>query len=106
MYTEMLSAGMVSDPDARGRYLDTIHDETNRLCRLVENVLTYSRLGDRRGGEMSRTVRIGLWKQRTTNSFEQGDNCGVSLKKGLPVGGVEPPDQPRIKMRKPCAACS
>ncbi|HET6427837.1 MAG TPA: HAMP domain-containing sensor histidine kinase, partial [Phycisphaerae bacterium] len=49
MYAEMLADGMVTDEQKRIRYLATVREETNRLCRLVENVLSYSRLeGNRR----------------------------------------------------------
>ena len=44
MYTEMLSAGMVKDEDARAHYLNTLHSESLRLGHLVENVLAYARL--------------------------------------------------------------
>ncbi len=44
MYTEMLAEGMVPDERAAAQYLDTLHAETDRLCRLVENVLAYSHL--------------------------------------------------------------
>ena len=48
MYTEMLSEGMVSDPDQRRQYLDTLRAEASRLSHLVENVLAYARLERRR----------------------------------------------------------
>ncbi|MDP0494974.1 MAG: HAMP domain-containing sensor histidine kinase [Verrucomicrobiota bacterium JB024] len=44
MYAEMLEEGRVADTDKRGRYLATITAETQRLSRLVDNVLDFSRL--------------------------------------------------------------
>jgi signal transduction histidine kinase len=44
MYAEMLAEGRVADVDKRGRYLATITAETQRLSRLVDNVLDFSRL--------------------------------------------------------------
>src|SRR6185437_8992044 len=39
MYTEMVVQGMVPDAEQRGRYLNTLRIEADRLSHLVENVL-------------------------------------------------------------------
>jgi signal transduction histidine kinase len=44
MYAEMLRDGMVADDTARRSYLDTITSESERLTRLINNVLEFSRL--------------------------------------------------------------
>ncbi|MBC2593936.1 HAMP domain-containing histidine kinase [Ruficoccus amylovorans] len=44
MYAEMLEEGRVTDEERRTRYLGTITAETQRLSRLVDNVLDFSRL--------------------------------------------------------------
>jgi signal transduction histidine kinase len=44
MYAEMLAEGRVSDPDKRTHYLHVITRESQRLTRLVNNVLDFSRL--------------------------------------------------------------
>jgi signal transduction histidine kinase len=44
IYTEMLSEGMVGDPETRGSYLRTLRAEADRLGHLVENVLSFARL--------------------------------------------------------------
>jgi signal transduction histidine kinase len=44
IYTEMLANGMVAEPEVRGRYLETLRSQADRLGRLVENVLRYSRV--------------------------------------------------------------
>jgi signal transduction histidine kinase len=49
MYSQMLADGMVP-PDARPEYLATLRDESERLARVVESVLLYSRLEEGRGG--------------------------------------------------------
>lgn len=51
MYAEMLADGMVTDPESRHQYLDTLRIEAGRLTHLVENVLSYARLerGSARG---------------------------------------------------------
>jgi signal transduction histidine kinase len=44
LYSEMLSEGMVPDEASRGRYLQTLRTEADRLMHLVENVLAYARM--------------------------------------------------------------
>jgi signal transduction histidine kinase len=49
MYSQMLADGMVPE-ESRGEYLTTLRDESERLTRVVESVLLYSRLEEGRGG--------------------------------------------------------
>jgi signal transduction histidine kinase len=44
----MLTGGMVRDEQKRAEYLRTLHDEADRLSRLVANVLDFSRLEKQR----------------------------------------------------------
>jgi len=44
MFAEMLKEGRQPDPDRRGQYLDLMVSETDRLTRLINNVLDFSRL--------------------------------------------------------------
>lgn len=44
MYAELLSEGRIQDPARRGHYFDTIVAESQRLTRLINNVLDFSRL--------------------------------------------------------------
>jgi signal transduction histidine kinase len=48
MYTEMLGEGMVPSPEQQQTYLSTLRREAERLSHLVENVLSYSRIEERR----------------------------------------------------------
>ncbi len=48
MYTEMLSEGMVRDEAQQQRYIETLSSEAKRLDNLVQNVLAYARIEDRR----------------------------------------------------------
>jgi signal transduction histidine kinase len=50
LYSQMLADGMVTDETARREYLVTLKEEAQRLARIVQNVLEYARLGDRRPG--------------------------------------------------------
>ncbi len=44
MHAEMLESGMVANDDKRDEYYHTIHAESQRLSRLIDNVLTLSRI--------------------------------------------------------------
>lgn len=46
LYSEMLADGMVRDEKARQSYLGTLKLESQRLARIVENVLCYARLAE------------------------------------------------------------
>lgn len=48
MYSEMLADGMVKDPKDQQHYLRTLQRESDRLARVVENVLAWSRLEEGR----------------------------------------------------------
>jgi len=63
MYTEMLEKGWVKGDDKRHEYYGTMRQETERLTRLVENVLDFARIQrgrkkyDFRIGDVNRVVR-------------------------------------------------
>jgi signal transduction histidine kinase len=48
MYSEMLAEGVVREPQAQREYLATLQRESDRLARVVENVLVWSRLEEGR----------------------------------------------------------
>ncbi len=58
MYSEMLADGVVTDPVAKQEYLATLQRESDRLSRVVENVLAWSRLEE--GRFTSRRERHGV----------------------------------------------
>ncbi|MCC6672934.1 MAG: HAMP domain-containing histidine kinase [Planctomycetes bacterium] len=58
MYSEMLADGVVQEPKARHEYLETLRQESDRLARVVENVLAWARLEE--GRFASRRERVGV----------------------------------------------
>jgi signal transduction histidine kinase len=58
MYSEMLAEGVVRGADAQREYLLTLQRESDRLARVVENVLAWSRLEE--GRFASRRERIDV----------------------------------------------
>ncbi len=58
LYTEMLTDGLVQDPEQQQSYFRTLHREANRLMHMVENVLAYARL--EKGRPTNRTEELSL----------------------------------------------
>ena len=58
LYTEMLTDGVVQDPEQQKSYFQTLHREANRLMHMVENVLAYARL--EKGRPTNRTEELSL----------------------------------------------
>ena len=79
MYTEMLSEGMVPDPQQQRDYLNTLRMEASRLSHLVENVLAYARLERRRvnGLEPASVARLLACRGRLADRAGQ---AGMELR--------------------------
>jgi signal transduction histidine kinase len=61
MYAEMLDEGSVTKPEQQSRYLQTIVRESQRLSRLVGNVLDFSRLEQGRKEYASEEIDLTRW---------------------------------------------
>ena len=48
LYLDMLTGGLITEEKQKSEYLHTLHTETDRLSRLVGNVLDFSRLENQR----------------------------------------------------------
>jgi len=48
LYTDLLADGAANDPKRRMSFVETLRGESKRLSRLVENVLAYARMGNKR----------------------------------------------------------
>ncbi|MBM4113971.1 MAG: HAMP domain-containing histidine kinase, partial [Phycisphaerae bacterium] len=59
LYAEMLSDGLIGDPEKSREYLRTLRDESTRLGLLVENVLAWSRLEEGRKAAEPRSMEAG-----------------------------------------------
>lgn len=58
LYLDMLTGGIVKDEQQKAEYLQTLHGETDRLNRLVGNVLDFSRLENQRPRLEKSTVAV------------------------------------------------
>ena len=59
MYSDMLAEDMVPEPEQRRQYLSTLRSEADRLCHLVENVLSYARLERGRAPVAIQEISVG-----------------------------------------------
>jgi signal transduction histidine kinase len=89
LYLDMLTGGMVKDEKTKQEYLQTLDCETDRLSRLIANVLDFSRLENQQP-RLNRSVltvaelldRIAdIWQRRCQDSGKQ-----------LVIEGLAPPE--------------
>jgi signal transduction histidine kinase len=86
MYGEMLRDGLVPDESKRAEYYGTITDESERLSRLIDNVLEFSRL-EKGGRELSLVAGdvTDVVREAAERLAPHADRAGFSLR-------VEAPD--------------
>lgn len=59
LYLDMLVSGMITDEAKRQEYLNTLATESDRLHRLIDNVLDFARLEKRRKNGDIKPVKVG-----------------------------------------------
>jgi len=80
MYSEMLAEGVVTDPVAQKEYLQTLQSESDRLARVVENVLAWSRLEEGRFTSRRERIAVHAMVERLAPTLEQRlGEVGMSL---------------------------
>ena len=88
LYLDLLLSGMVTDEGKRTEYLATLNAESDRLHRLIDNVLDFARLERRRSGHAPRPVPVAdlLGQLRAT----WADRCGADGKDLVVVSTLPP----------------
>jgi len=87
MYAELLGEGTVTDEQKRSGYLDVIIRESQRLTRLVNNVLSFSRL--EQGKKLFARERLDLVEllhDLLDSQVKRIDDSGMGLDRRLPQG--------------------
>ena len=90
MYGEMLRDGLVPDEEKRGEYYRSITAESERLSRLINNVLEFSRLerGSRSlevtAGDVAATVREG-YELLASHAKRNGQRLDLHIDDDLPA---------------------
>jgi signal transduction histidine kinase len=80
LYLDMLTGGIVQDEQQKQEYLHTLHTETERLNRLVGNVLDFSRLENQRPRlEMTRIAVADLIEQVRDSWHARCESCDKLL---------------------------
>jgi signal transduction histidine kinase len=80
MYAEMLEEGMITENEKREQYLKTIRRESERLSRLIENVLAYARLERGASQRRTETVRLREFLRRIRDTLdERAQQAGMSI---------------------------
>ncbi|MBM3271288.1 MAG: HAMP domain-containing histidine kinase [Candidatus Sericytochromatia bacterium] len=87
MYADMLAQGVVTEPEKREAYLRTIGQEADRLSRLIENVLDFSRISNRRRSYRMERLRVADLVTEATAASD-----GALQGAGLTVAVDVPPD--------------
>jgi two-component system, OmpR family, phosphate regulon sensor histidine kinase PhoR len=88
MYAEMLDEGAISTPEKQRRYLQTIVRESQRLTRLVGNVLDFSRLEQGRKDYAVEAIDLAEWlPQLLATQQVRLSEAGMELK--LEISPIE-----------------
>ena len=89
LYAELLEQGRVADADRRGEYLRTIGRETQRLARLVNNALDFSRLEQGRKKYQREPLDLRTEVARLLDTHEPRlAEAGLALRRELPAAPV------------------
>ena len=89
LYAEMLSEGRVADEGKRRRYLDVIVKECGRLTRLVNNVLDFGRLEQRRRKfDLADVDLRAAAREAAESQRSRAEAAGMRLAVALPADAV------------------
>lgn len=98
LYTDLLSRDMVSDPDDRREYLETLRQESDRLTHLIDNVLRYSKLERTSAIPVTEVISLSEWIERITPRLAgRLHQCGMVLEISSPSEGQWKTDPPAME---------
>lgn len=81
MYSEMLADGVITEPTAQRHYLATLRQESDRLARVVENVLAWSRLEEGRFASRRERHQVASLLQRAAPPLQRRlADAGMTLR--------------------------
>ncbi|MGD8846647.1 MAG: ATP-binding protein [Desulfobacteraceae bacterium] len=90
-YSEMLVDDEIEETETRNEFYNTIYEETERLSRLIKDILTFSRLEN---GNM--TIEKGLVRSDWLYNDSLAAINGSALKKGITVEKILPDNNPSL----------
>ena len=89
LYLDLLLSGMVQDEEKRREYLATLNAESDRLHRLIDNVLDFARIERQRKRSLIQTMKVTELLDQVRSTWT--DRCG-SDQKQLIVTSALPPE--------------
>jgi len=94
LYSEMLADGFVEEEGQRREYLQTLKSESDRLSRMVENVLTHARLEEKGTATRTEAMTVERLLERVAPPLErQAEASGLVLRTRC-----ETPGEPSIEI--------
>lgn len=93
LYADMLTSGLITDNERQQEYLQTLHQEAERLHRLIANVLDYSKLERNRVPVLMTPLPLARLLDETERAWSE--RCR-HVQKSLVV---ERPDDPNLTIR-------
>lgn len=90
LYLDLLTSGMIQDEEKQREYLTTLHGESERLNRLIENVLDFARLEKRSVQAHRQPVKVADLLDQVKQTW--ADRCAGDGK-DLVVVSTLPPGQ-------------
>jgi signal transduction histidine kinase len=90
LYLDLLTSGMIRDEEKQKEYLTTLHGESDRLNRLIENVLDFARLEKRSVKAHRQPMKLADLVNQVRETW--ADRCAADGK-DLVVVSTLPPDQ-------------
>lgn len=94
LYAEMLAQDVVTEPARRTHYLETIAGESERLGRLIENVLDYARISGRRKAYRFEPLDVREVLQEALAAVEGAlAQAGLAVELHAPLPVVAPVDR-------------
>ena len=91
LYLDLLLSGMVKDEEKRNEYLATLNTESDRLHRLIDNVLDFARLEKRRKASDSQPVRIADFLEQVRQTW--AERCGTDDKELVVISTLTPDEK-------------
>ena len=87
LYAELLADGHAKTPEAHGQYLGVIVTESERLTRLINNVLDFGRLEQQRRVFHLEAIDMAAWLQSATHALRGiTDDAGMTVTLACPPG--------------------
>ncbi|MBA2174782.1 cell wall metabolism sensor histidine kinase WalK [Halobacillus locisalis] len=87
-YIEALNDGAWQDPEIAPRFLDVTQNETDRMIRLVNDLLQLTKMDHKETGLMKKRVNFNDFFNRIIDRFEMNKNDKISFERSFPKRSI------------------